>query len=473
MQKLAVFSLLMMTFLSLKSFGALVTVSPDENYTALKQVSDAMPKVITPKQITNVPLFCRVNGLRDHDQTWGEMDPVHSHLNAWMGNLCPSLDTRQKIYEAAFTLQADFAGRYRFGAQTSLEELITNVKPMTADQIQSCNSDIESLKNNVMVQQEEDQKATLTQSMYLCKDVTLLHVGACSSSLGKLADITKPYGDINLVEIWREVLEDPNYIQGMKEVALENIGMIKDEKIPTTRLFDNLNKAFYSILKDKKQAVDHTFKVLGVLSSDAGNSFDYLPCDVPDNVRAIILALSVSDNVLDRMTAQKGFLYTYPKEVDSLCDYGKGYHFWMTAFLAHEAAEDTGNVVAAASAAFTMNKGYQFMKQNGGRDRTAAFTRDSFSDYNNNMRLDLTQAAAGAWFGATSVKSLGSKTLSRAQFETGLRKVFDGSTNNPPQTDFSFPETSDIQKMLTTYSKWKSIINPDAAFNYYQKELGQ
>jgi hypothetical protein len=180
--------------------------------------------------------------------------------------------------------------------------------------------------------------------------------------------------------------------------------------------------------------------------------------------------LTLSSVALDRRTAKKGFLYTYPKEVNSLCDYGKNYHFWMTAFLARQAAKETSDATAAAVAAFTLDKAYQFIKVGHGRDPAKPFREDTFSNYSNNIRLDLAQAAAGAWFGATSVNS-NPIQLSQEQYETGLKKSFAGSEVIAADPNFKFPSINSPVSLVSTYLKWTKTINPDAAFRYFENQV--
>jgi hypothetical protein len=228
--------------------------------------------------------------------------------------------------------------------------------------------------------------------------------------------------------------------------------------------------------KDPKKALEYTWSLMGVIAtggSSAGNVFMAL-CGTskPLSMQQSFEVIARGSLVVDRMTAKNGFLYTYPKEVNSLCDYGKNYHFWMTAYLAREAMKETHDKIASAAAAFSLNKGYQFAKDGYGRDPSKPFKEDAFTNYNNNVRLDLAQASAGAWFGAMSM--LGeSKIMNRDKFENGIRQIFEGSQAIELNSNFQFPSRDDNFKMLDAYSKWKTVINPDAAFVFFQKEIGQ
>jgi hypothetical protein len=438
--------------------------SADDSLASLQQLSSSLPPVLTPTQFGDVSDFCRVNGLRDYEG-FGSLNDRDVRLAPWMGGFIAASDQREEIWKRYSSNQID--GQYNPKDEPLLTAgKIQAAEPLSQNQIAQCDKEIER-KKNTPIQQGDEAKAALTQGAFLCKDVTFMDMLGCAKSLQDNLALVQPHGDTNLIDVWKEVLKDPIYIRVMKKVALRNLALIENRKIPESHFFDDLKDAFFTELHDKNKATDHTFNLLGVLASNGVNSDSFIPCKVSIEIRSTILALNLGSMVLDRRTAEKGFLYSYPKEVNSLCDYGKNYHFWMAAFLARYGAKKTGNVTASAAAAYTMDKGYQFMKEGIGRDRTKAFTENAFSNYNNNMRLDLTQSAAGAWYGATSVNA-NAIQISRKEFELGLKKLFEGSKMLPRDPDFFFPSPTEPRKMIGTYSKWKQIINPDAAYKYFE-----
>lgn len=435
----------------------------------LEKLSNSLPKILELSSLNDISSFCRINGFRDSleaDQSIFGTREDKSVADPWVGNFIAALDQREWIYTDWVIQSRRAFGRGPLGENLKLAQ---SAVPLTQTQIDSCQKELSDLKEKPL-QQGTDIKATLLQASYLCKDVTILHAVSCASNMQSMVEKVKPRDNYNLIDTWFDVLKDPIYIKVIKKIALQNHELIINQKIPNTRFFDDLKNAFDLELKDQKKAEDYTFKLLGVLSSNGNASYSFVPCDVPVNIKFVIQMLSLGSAVLDRRTAQNGFIYTYPKEVDSICDYGKNYHFWMTAFLAREAAKESGDVKAAAAAAFTLDKGYQFMKEGVGRDRTRAFKEEVYSNYINNMRLDMTQSAAGAWYGATSVNPKDNK-LSRLKYETGMREMFYGAQSLPADPQFVFPDTSNPLKVLSVYSTWKKILNPDAAYKYFETEM--
>jgi hypothetical protein len=428
-----------------------------ESFQALESISNALPPVLGLAQLGDVAEFCQINGLRDFKET--ERDHNGLVESPWQLGFVASQDKREELFNSRI--------------QEKEIDLVKTATPMTAADVQACNADIEMLKHSEV--QQGEFKPTLLSTTFFCGNLTFAHLDNCSKSLSELYQIAEPHNDITLIDTWKKVLGDPIYLNVIKQVALKNVRMIRNGQTPQSRLFDDLNAAFRAELHDPRKAIENTFNLLGILASNGNDSFNYTPCrrQVSKNFSAAIEMLSLSSVVLDRRTAKKGFLYTYPKEVNSVCDYGKNYHFWMTAFLARQAALRTSDATGSAAAAFTIDEAYQFAKAGGGgRDPTKPFKENSFSNYNNNIRLDMAQAAAGAWFGATSISS-SSKHLSREQFETGLKKIFEGSKAAAIDLNFKFPSSNEPLSLVKTFFKWKKIINPDAAFEYYESQMSR
>lgn len=454
--------------------GGSVGNCPDggpEQFSELQKLSDSLSQILGPSALGDVPEFCRVNGFRDalpsRAVSLGKKE-VGALTGDWTDGFIASEDQREATYKNANGGHDKLCPT----CPSSIEE-VQGATPLDAKMLAACNLEIDAIKKSP-VQQGDQVQVGVFQGIYLCKDVTLIHAPGCAKSLSTLADLTKAHHDMNLLDVWQQVLSDPVYIKVMKDVTLRNDKLIRQRTVPESRLFDDLEQGFFAALHDREKAIDYTFNLLGVLASNGTNTAVFMPCReiIPNGYQKTLEMLGYGIAVLDRFTAQKGFLYSYPKEVNSLCDYGKNYHFWMTAFLARYTAKQSGDVTAAAAAAFTLNKGYQFAKVGGGRDPTAAFKENTFSNYNNNMRLDLSQAAAGAWFGATSVLT-GPKSLSRDQFDTGLRKNFEGAQITDRDPNFVFPSSSNLPALLSVYSRWKATVNPDAAYDYYEQQLGQ
>lgn len=430
-----------------------------EPFAKLAELSDSMSPILGKAAIESVPDLCRINGYRDAKEF-----KLHEGegYNVWASNFIAAGDHREKIFNSLITPE--------------VIESVKKLEPLSEAQKTLCKKDIEYAKNHPR-NQEEQIKATLPKAAFFCGLLRNVNISSCSDSVLEIAKIAHPVDDITLHDVWAQVLTDPIYNQVMKKIALKNLDLIKQKEIPKTRFYDDINSAFFELTNDHKKADDYTFNLLGVLSSGGNSSHNFIPwLGVPAGLKNVIFLLNQGSAVLDRRTANQknGFLYSYPKEVDSLCDYGKNYHFWMSAFLAREAVKKSGDVCEAAAAAFSAGKAYQFMKVGGGRDPRKPFKENMFSNYNNNIRLDLSQLPAGAFFGAASLNPERRKILTREKSEKGLRKIFEGSVMVETDPKFDFPTGGGffaMAKLLRIYPKWSSVINPDAAFEFYGNDI--
>jgi hypothetical protein len=452
-----VFSIILFVGTCSKELKASI-LCPNDSLDELKKLSESLPKVIGLTTVQNIPEFCRVNGFRDLENNINSSNVHDPKNNPWTGNFVAAQDRREAIYHENVT--------------AATISNVQNSVPFTQGQIDSCTSEMEANFKNAVIDADVDKRINRLSATLFCGELTYKHILACAKSMQSTVNLAMPRSDQNLTGVWLEIFKDPNYLKVLKKVALQNHSLIIRNETPKNRLFDDLIEAFNSEIHDKKKATDYTFRLLGALSSNGNNSDSILPCTVPKGFRDAIRMLNLGSVALDRRSAQKGFLYTYPQQVDSLCDYGKNYHFWMSAFLAREAAKESGDISGAAAAVFSLDKGYQFIKSGGGREPSRPFKEGTFSDYNNNIRLDLTQAAAGAWFGARSIQP-DSPVINRNTFESGMREVFGGAVLMPKDPNFEFPTEDGPVRMGLTYLKWRKILNPDAAFKYFENSVSK
>jgi hypothetical protein len=454
---------------------------PEETLVHLKELSSGLSPLVDLSTSNNIPEYCRVNGYRDSEES-------SAGGQIWTDNFASSLETREKtLLGLFFRLKKDPAAQNPAGdTYESIRAELKSHPVIDQEEAAACNKGLSAISGDSakamagMGRPDQtssvagDYKAGFAQAAFACKDVSLSHLFACAHGLNIIQDIARPVDFITLIDIWQQVVNDPVYYRVLQTLALEMIDQLEQKKAPEGHLFDDLKRLFLKEVKDQRLAEEYTWKTMGFLATSGSNLTYHASrvCGYTGN-RALLQVfhvISTGAPVLDRLSAAKGSLYSYPKQVQVTCDYGKEYHFWMTAYLAREVAKRTGNIDAAAAAAFTADKGYQFMTVTPGRDRTKPFRENAFSNYNNNMRLDLTQAAAGAWFGATSLNDE-ANTVNSQTYEAGIRNTFAGVQPIEVNPDFKFPSSRRFIKLLRTYSNWKKVINPDAPFFYFKKEM--
>lgn len=453
-----------------------------ENIDYLEKLSKLVPTYVTISATQNMGVFCQVNGFRDVNDKATKLDgSTEPKLSpGWESSFYATYDYRYASFLSYFdeSMQDQVLGtisdeKKQKALQAAFERIQKNPGALDKDTISSFDGEIESLES-YDPDQAKDFTFIKAKAAYLCSDLTLTHIQSCVQNVAKYEQQAHPVEGVNLPSLWKEVIDDPVYMRVFKKVSLSILTQVKNQSIPKARLFDEFKQAFFVERGDWKKAEDSAWKAEGLLATGGANAYrrtEFIGQPIPE-MDDLLFVLSNGSLVLDRQSARAGFLYTFPKEINNTCDYGKNYHFWMTAYFAREGFKATQNAEGAASAAYTIEKAYQFATETSGRDPTRAYTEPAFSNYNNNMRLDLSLAAIGAWHGINSL-SASPKVLPQKQVEDGIRKTFIGSRALPlrkmKMEDFTFDKPLTIAVL---YSNWRIILNPDTSFGYYQKLLG-
>ena len=222
-----------------------------------------------------------------------------------------------------------------------------------------------------------------------------------------------------------EVFMNPLYFEGIRQAALKILDYVEGGQKPESNLFDDLRTAFIEGGASKEDAESFTWNVLGLLSTNASNSTEFISdlnlgkTAVGENVALAIISSGAL--VLDARTKGDGHLYSLPSSVKSHCDSGKTYYFWMAAYLAHREALQNKNQRAASAAAFIGQLGYEMLSYQGGRDPGRFFTSDSFGYYNNMSRTDIAFASAGAVF--ASARASGSSHLPELNIDAAIKRL--------------------------------------------------
>jgi hypothetical protein len=208
-------------------------------------------------------------------------------------------------------------------------------------------------------------------------------------------------------DVHDRVLKEPQYQEGIRRAAIKILARGSDDVIsPSTNLFDDVKAGFLEA-GTKSESVDGlTWDVMAVLAAGGPNVgqrlWTYKTDPVNNTTRIALTAIAEIIPLYDsiKLETQKSH-YSLPPGVNSTCDSGKSYHFWMTAYLARKAALASKNPSAAASAAYISNVAYQALAGGvGWRSPGQVFQNERFGPIENGIRMDLSLAAAGAKYGA-------------------------------------------------------------------------
>ena len=165
---------------------------------------------------------------------------------------------------------------------------------------------------------------------------------------------------------------------------------------------------------------------------------------------------------MDHKFAAHGQPYSFPPGVKGQCDTSKSYHFWMSAYLAHQATLSTGDPEAAMAAAFSANKAYQNVGNYSARGAGTILTHSPFSPASQIVRADLSYAAAGSAFGALRAMH----APANLSTDDGVGALIDAAKAQRPLTRDEVG--SGIS--LGNYQRWSDTFAPNTL---YARTAGQ
>lgn len=298
---------------------------------------------------------------------------------------------------------------------------------------------------------------------YACKLLTLRHSDDCKKGLNqivKIMDVTDTGHSLKKVQ-W-DIVQNQEY----KEPLLKAAHLIQN-KVKTQNgdgdIFSDLKSSFEQSGLSKEQAKDLSWKMMGIWGSAGSNLRSRLEAsgvdDFEPRVANAIESILTSIPYLDALAKKKGHRYALPNGVKAKCDQGKSYHFWMSAFLTRELVKNGISSEASTAATFTAQKGYQMLSATAGRNPSELYTRDEYDPKINRMRVDLSYAAAGSYFGANDALGKSYKT----NIDNILRVTFKSAAQSP-RLEKENAETILKNDPATAYRYFMMILSPDTAY---------
>lgn len=305
----------------------------------------------------------------------------------------------------------------------------------------------------------------------LCWQETILHVGSCSSALEEITEFARPYvsdktGNLTPLPLIKKVLNDQQYVEGARLAASRILQKTIQGGTISGNLFQDIYDSYLATGSSAEKAEERTWDLLAIYSGRGANitSLSSLATNENFPLLAALGVIGSCANILDSLTYQAGHAYSYPPTVTTYCDYGKPYHFWMSAYLARMVAKRTNEPVGAMHAAYLAEIGYQMLSDTFGRDPVKAFTEDTFSLWNNRLRIDLAFGAAGAAFGANSAQPGDNRPLN---VDEALEAIISDSKVVASLSEDKAKELLGPKAGLETFRRWSAIFAPDAAWTAF------
>ncbi len=316
----------------------------------------------------------------------------------------------------------------------------------------------------------QEAKKSLT---LLCATYSLKLQKPCAAAMEKTVERMQPVRsagfDWTLSGKVHDVLTDSKYVDGAVRAAEKILGHVENKNPTPTHLFEDVKESYREAGMSEADAENATWEILAVISTrgaNIGGALAKFKLDPPrDRLPRALHVIAAGAAVLDHRTLSSGHPYSYPKEVTTHCNYAKSYHFWMTAYLAREAALEQKNPQIGEIVGWLFNQGYQARSQTVGRDPLRFFSEEVFSTYNNSVRIDLGFSSAGARFGAATTNG----TVGTYDIDRAITAMIEDAK---PESLLTRDEANALwtQKGPLAYLRWKRIIAPDSAFRSYEEE---
>ncbi|MGZ3654335.1 MAG: hypothetical protein ACXVB9_16445 [Bdellovibrionota bacterium] len=428
----------------------------------LETIQDSVQAAQTLRS-EDVSSLCRetTRELLDGMSTRDEKALVEKSTDPWFDSMHPNAQIRLSGFLNHAELKK--AGLNSFGAA---ETYLRNPYPITISRDGYPFVSLDEIENSDGTY--DDAKKSLSSNFVFQAACNSLVLGTgCGKALKEGVELGTPVeGNYTYFPLYREILTNKKYDEGLKVAALKIMSRIKDSDLEGADFFSDLQSSFQSTGISQEEAREMAWKTLGLIATAGPNIawriFRLTPQndDMPKKVALSIISSLAS--VLDSMTFKSGHPYSYPKSIHTTCDSGKTYHFWLSAYLAHDLVQRGHKPIDAAAAAFTAQKGYEMLATGSGRKPSRPFTEDFVSPNSDMIRMDLAYSSAGALYGAQGKAEL------PLDVDQGLRQIF---RDGKPTAKMSERDADALAASAGPryFLRWRSLFSPDSAFHYYRK----
>ena len=362
------------------------------------------------------PVDLRKEDLHAIDAYRAYLQFVPDKVNSWTFSLYPSLTARRLTFDLAVNYTALRNDEYRTLADYRRLLATPGAKIINPSEARGVfrkldHIDFETMRRYRSQPVRRDQSAELSagysKRFAICAYfVGVFDIPSCAKQFGSIYDYAAPIEGLTAYDSIERVLTDRSYDEGLARAALRVMDQVEGGRA-SANLYEDLYRSYLESGNHPVDADDRAWEVIAVLSARGPNLFKLYGLYTPENSRSLVaLALIAAGTpYLDQITYATGHPYSYPPRVSTRCNFGKPYHFWLTAYLARLATRASGDRTVGSAAGYLFQVGYQALKKEDGRDPLRAFTTPTFDHPNNKIRLDLAAAASGAVYGAIAATS--------------------------------------------------------------------
>lgn len=325
--------------------------------------------------------------------------------------------------------------------------------------------------------QPKDHKKNWVDSAQ--KATVCISIGApasCTRALDVIEELMRPenIGGLSITNqgAWEQLYADFELDRGLAMAAAEMETLVGTQRVSAdSNVFTVLENSFRKSGMTIEKANDSAWLILGIIGSSGPNALGYanmielLPSKPSSKGLALGLIAS-SMTYLDYLKLERGLpMFSYPANVKTTCDTAKPYHFWLSAFLARQlAGKQQIPRNTAMRTTFLAQQGYQIKRNlfiaTGRNGISGVYARENYDPVHQVIRADLAYAAAGAFYGAYSGTSMGSKVIDVNQSLVNLLK--NSNAVDPVKAGQSID-------LLESYSRFNKLFSPDSAFQSFPR----
>ena len=291
---------------------------------------------------------------------------------------------------------------------------------------------------------------------YVCLRYTPLHADGCFKNMKRLlAEYYKGPRVITALgaTFMADLMSSSKPELGARKAAQKLINKFLNKTVGGD-LYSDVYSSYIESGYSQAEAEKWTWDLIYLAIHHGANGYQYKSYYVqPYNVWTLSSALVISSisSYLDSINMQaKGKMYSIPSNVETACDNGKAYHFWVSAYSARNSIQNGFSKEASRWAPFLMSMGYQMLSKSYGRNPAVYLNKGRYGDSNLKNRLDLAYSSAGAEFG---INPKAKKISMDDKFNVSLFMSIDPASRN---FDIGEPKVASMQYIL----EWLLMMQP-------------
>lgn len=304
----------------------------------------------------------------------------------------------------------------------------------------------------------------------LCYRDSTFNLASCikgTDAIAKYFSLSiSPAGDILNIPLWKKVYSSEYYAEGLRLAALIMMDRVIGDLKPNANLYEDLMEGFSRIGLDAILSVNAVWDIIGLISNSGPNMANRLANVEGHSQRSNALTyIAMVGPYLDMKKAGLGYpLYTFPPHIKISADVSKSYYFWMASYLSRNLVLEQGLPPQdAVRTTFLALKAYQIRRRElrntpSSLQKNAIFTRNAFDPASQIVRLDIAQAAAGAYYG---VKTLRANSTTEIDIDSIMLSLIRAS----PVLDPLSKNAANELTLLDAYNTFLRVFVPDVALS--------